>query len=476
MKCKRRLDIARLVGQGLVWGAFVASTLTVIFFTISYLGMNRGLDAASRHVQQAFGSGDLLIDANQALGSTTIGTHQFNDCLIIQMSLDQRHELGWKGAVSPLLTIYDSVPRFDLPQTPPTLVERARIHDPCPVLYRLVNHEVPSDDLTFYHRYLHGHTILARYLLPILRVDQIRLLYSTLLTALVMAGILFCCYKMACDDRSNYFLLWLIIFMTFARWFGLESFAQSLSHAPADAILLCYLIFLCVGSSTGLSPRTIIISAALFGALTMMFEFLTGGIPLGLAALLGGIPLALHSHRKPGASIPLIVAAAAAFCTAAILPLVFKLVLACIVFGPQVLTDFAGQLGTRMAAASAADVPQGGLLTLATKMIGGLSSLSGRMHLMAGLALLSAVVFGGWGVVKVLRLSSIDSTRSLACWLLLSVSPVALWPLLFWQHTIQHAWFMDRILVWPLAVGFVLFTLGLLERSRALSYSRTLAS
>ena len=32
--------------------------------------------------------------------------------------------------------------------------------------------------------------------------------------------------------------------------------------------------------------------------------------------------------------------------------------------------------------------------------------------------------------------------------------------MVFWQHTIQHAWFMNRIFVWTYCSGFALFAFG----------------
>jgi len=37
----------------------------------------------------------------------------------------------------------------------------------------------------------------------------------------------------------------------------------------------------------------------------------------------------------------------------------------------------------------------------------------------------------------------------------------------FWQHTMIHAWFMERTLVWTIATGFALFALACRERDGA---------
>jgi hypothetical protein len=35
---------------------------------------------------------------------------------------------------------------------------------------------------------------------------------------------------------------------------------------------------------------------------------------------------------------------------------------------------------------------------------------------------------------------------------------------MFWQHTMIHAWFMDRVLAWIIGSGLALFGLALIER------------
>jgi len=39
--------------------------------------------------------------------------------------------------------------------------------------------------------------------------------------------------------------------------------------------------------------------------------------------------------------------------------------------------------------------------------------------------------------------------------------------MLLWEHSIIHAWFMDRVLVWTIGSGFALFTLAVIERARS---------
>jgi hypothetical protein len=42
--------------------------------------------------------------------------------------------------------------------------------------------------------------------------------------------------------------------------------------------------------------------------------------------------------------------------------------------------------------------------------------------------------------------------------------PIIGWLLFFQQHTIVHAWFMDRMLVWPIISGCLMFGLVISNR------------
>ena len=48
--------------------------------------------------------------------------------------------------------------------------------------------------------------------------------------------------------------------------------------------------------------------------------------------------------------------------------------------------------------------------------------------------------------------------------LALSVLPIVGWLVAFPNHFLVHAWFMDRILVWPVAAGFSLFLMAITTR------------
>jgi len=429
-------------GLGAIIALPIAALLFALFCLANLHGLGRDLPAAEANVRAAYASG-VLQDVDWLPGNTDIGRHQYNDCLILYMALDQQ------AAAAQLMA------------SPIKPVQRGT-ETMCGALraFAAGDKEAGRTGL-WYHQYIHGHTMLARYLLPLMPVEAIRNLYHSIETLLVLAGIMITTLALAGRRRPTESLFWLILFLAFSRWFGLESYGQSLSHAPSDAIILGYLLFLAMAAARGgLGRWSATISAAVFGSLVAIFEFLTGGIPLGLAIVVGGLPFALRDG-DPRKVLDQIVEAAAAFCTAIIACLALKILLALWVFGIESFRESAAQLGVRMGMGG--DQPDLGPMHMAKSLAKGLNSLAAGMHLMAGAILLIAVVIGAWGARTLLRTQ--DSVlRARALHLLVSNGVIVGMLMLLWQHTIIHAWFMDRIFVWTIGTGFALFALGVTAR------------
>ncbi len=97
-------------------------------------------------------------------------------------------------------------------------------------------------------------------------------------------------------------------------------------------------------------------------------------------------------------------------------------------------------------------------LTVTSQLLLNLSSLAPGMWMIAAGTLCLAVTLGAVGVAR---------HRSPEFLLLLaSVAIIFLWFALFRQHTVLHASFMVRILVWPIAAGFAVVALTALRANR----------
>ncbi len=419
--------------------AAIGAVVYLVFLLLAYASLGADRDAMTAQVRAAYAANDLRPDATNIFGDTDIGVHQFNDCLILYQVIDDRASAG-ERAVTPLSVSFDEV------------------DGPCTQVQALANGAAqPAPH--FYHHYLHAQTTLTRWLLPKFGVRGVRELYRLAIALTLLAGIGLAMVRLASGGDRLRDGIWILIFVTFARFYGFESFGQSLGHAPADLLILGQLLFFSRVSGNGpVAPRTALIASAVFGALTMEFEMLTGGLPLGLALTLGLVPLALARDRDPTGPTIL---AGVGFVVAALACAIGKVVALLIVFGTQPVVDGARQLLFRagMNASSTRD-GTAGAGDFYSHLWAGLQALAPGMHwLVAGL-LLVAVVGGGWGYLT-LRRSCDLVVRARATALAGSNVVLLLWMVIFWQHTTQHAWFMDRMLVWPLASGFALFAIAI---------------
>jgi hypothetical protein len=399
----------------------------------------RNADATAA-VRAAFASGELQDNA-YLMGDTDRGMHQFNDCLILYQAIDQAASTS-ALAVSPLSN-------FD---------------DPCRNLRALAN-GAPQPQAFLYHRYIHGHTIVARYALPHISVSTLRAIYKSGLTLILAIGIGLALIHLAAGrGRRIDHLFWLIVFGTFARWFGLESFGQSLGHGPADLTLLGFLLLLyaarCLG---GLPGRAVAPLAALFGISTILFEFLTGGIPLGWAALIGALPFALAPDTAPVQMARSVLAGFTAYSTTIAAAMAAKLWLVQANFGAAGLHSITDELAVRTGMASGGEQADISLRGFVEAVWRGSGSLAVGMHLLSGLAILAALACGAWGLWRLAHDG--DAAVRIRAWLLAgSNGAILLWIALFSQHFIVHCRFMDRIFAWTLTSGFALFGLALWRR------------
>jgi hypothetical protein len=400
----------------------VAILCSALLFTASFYSLGRGGDG---RVAQAFATG-ALDDRNFHRGDAITGYNQFNDCLIIAMALDQR-------APRHLLTVSPTVPfAYDA--------------DVCRAL-----HLGRRNTEVFYHNYLHGPTVLARYLLPLLPVAQLRELYRLTLTLLIAGAIAVALRRLAspADGRTRESAVLLIVLLTFARGFGLEVFGQSLSHGPSDTIVAGFLAFAATAGPT-LTPPRAVVAAAVFGALTMIFEFMTGGAPVGLAMVIG---LTWFMLRPSDRSLRHVAQAAGSFVLSCATCAAIKVAAVAVVFGPAALADIAHRGAVRVAGSLPAALA--GRWTV--QAIAG--STEALMPGLGSLAALLVILAVGFGARAALQLRTVEAKL-----LLWSNLPIVVWFAVFRQHTIMHAWFMDRMLAWTIASGFALVFLGAASR------------
>ena len=439
---RAKLFIATACGSALT-GAIVFA----LFLVASISALDRDVPLAKAQVAAAFRAGQLVENPYQE-GSTTIGSHQWNDCLITAMAIDQRGDRA-RLALSPIIAGF------------PKLASDA---DPCAILKTMISGSPPDARLYYYDRYVHGATVLLRYLLPHFRIAQIRSLYRAALTGILVSGLALTLIGVARNRRVVEFAVLAVTFLALMRFFGLESFSQSLGHGPADFIAAAYVLAIAVMVCAPVGTISVILAAAVFGSLTIVFELFTGGVPLGLAMVIGLGSLGVRSGNQPR-DFALTACAAGAYCGAAAVTYLFKIAATSYVAGPGVIADIGAQLvhyspgselGPNLPAAAAAIARSIGVL-------------AGGMTLLASTLVLSGVAAGAYGLRWILLHVSNATIRQRAILLAASVVPIPAWFLAFPNQVQMHAWFMDRIIVWAIAAGFSVFLMAIAARFRPVS-------
>lgn len=430
--------------RDLLSAAVSAAIIGLVTFSmivaLAFLSLKSDRDAASREIQTGFETGALFVDADWRFADVRIGAHQTNDCLILLQAIDQRASVA-QLSITPL-----SAPIGTESMCLALSDAAAGSFDP---------------DLRFYHNYVHTQTSVVRLLLPLLGVDGVRALFKLAISVVLIVGFAMAAIGLADRRAPMRNAIWLLVFALFGRWFGFESFGQSLGHGPSDLLILAFLLFLARGSRDApMQERTALIGSALFGALTMGFEMLTGGIPLGLAVTIGCVPVALaHDARIATATLR----CAVAYLTAVVAVAVAKIAAVALVFGTEPVVAAARQFLFRAGVdyAQNPDAPAGAH-EFFTRIWAGFESMAPGMHWLAVGMVSLGLVLGGWGYAQ-LRQMKCPATRFQAAAMAGSALVIPLWMVTFWQHTAQHAWFMDRILIWPMAAGLVLFLMAVMQ-------------
>jgi hypothetical protein len=430
----------------LLGSALIGAACFAIFFAVSYLSIDRDASPSVERVREAFRKGQLVTDPYQE-GSTGIGSHQWNDCLITLMAIDQRGD-RLRLALSPIIA--------GVPNPPPD-------GNPCGVLASLVNGATPDANPYHYDRYVHGAAVLLRYLLPERSISWARGFYRSILTCLLVAGFAACLVGIARGARTALFAVLAVTFLALARFFGLESFSQSLGHGPADALIAAYALALALMLFFPTGPSIAIWSAAIFGALTIVLELFTGGGPLGLAMVIGIGTIAVRRDAQ-ARGLTIAAAASTAFLVAGAATYACKIAAVALLSDFPILADILGEL-TVYSPLADREYTMGDAMAAVARSIG---VLAGGMGLLSAATIAMALAAGVYGAVRLLRRGDADPMVRIRIILLaVSVVPIAAWFLVFPNHAVVHAWMTDRILVWPIAAGFAIFVLSLLDEARA---------
>ena len=401
-----------------------------------------------QRVREAFASGDLIENDWPWLESRH-GFDQYNDCSILQM-ITNRDDNILANAVGPL--IYN---------------KSSGETDKCATLRRIVN-EGPNGAayLVFrYTRYWHGYDPVAAALLLAFDVGNARnVLTITLYGALALLGIA------AGTRHRGLFAVAASIAITGVLFWAVPYFGPCFSHAPGDILVILGLACLLLWRERLSCLATLVPFCAAYGAGVVYLEFLTGQLPTAMGLL---FPMAYLMARarpepddQPAEAWRFAVAALVAFVLGAVLTVAIKQILAVAIVGPEALNSFLEYLQRYVNPSPSASLrhfgetwssPHGSIVWSSLKSIYVVLGEGYVLTYGSGPAavLLYAAGVLAWltaGYLAFRRPTRWASSDLLA--LAAGAGIVVVWTWSFQTHTTLHKFWMVRMLLVPLSMGW----------------------
>jgi hypothetical protein len=469
--------IARSVfaGSAKLHARAIAAALaaTALFFALSY-----AVTVVDRQAVVA-----KLVSANAEgafQGTWAVGTGRRiprfggNDCLML-MALLQDYPSGRVKAISARIPRAESQPpaRAGDPTIPACLQMIAALERPA--------HADP--DAIYYHRYLHGQRIVATLALAIFSPQALGWLTLLLNTVFLLLVLLPAVQRRADGWREKGFAA---IAATLLLFSGLWLFGIYFSFGLSDLVLSVFLFYAYHRDVAHAPEPRFAVAVALFGVATAVFEFLTGGIPFGLALLLGII--ALDGPAERDALLRRALHGALIFALAIVLAFAIKIALVMLLVDPNALADFQSGLSVRVGSSFVASLPpqeiawvsRFGIDVTALERSWALSVLYMLARLgyatfvigygspILGIAIMAtAIFFVAFSLIRRVRNSDDPVARTRLLILFASALVMPVWSVVFLSHTLLHAIWMVRPFGWYVALaGILLFWVTSPERAR----------
>src|SRR5215472_9501747 len=455
--------------RSFITGVTVAILSMTALFAVNFALTQISPEHYRRVVLQALESGTLATVTHLSFApDKDIYPFGGNDCLILGALVVPR-DAPLKASVSPRQPLAgeetDSAPGYPA----------AALCRGLAATMRAIARNPAADEFpppSYYHRYIHGDTTVAALLLGALSFATATTTLLVACYAMIAAIAALALFRLRSDAaerrRAGAFL---IIAATLACFYGLPVFDRSFSFAPTDLVVFVFLLYSFLQPLGAIPLQRFVIAAAVFGSLIAILEFLTGGVPLGLATLvaligLGRTPDWPTLRNRMGIGI-------AAFTAAVIACFGYKLLAVATVFGTNELSVFVEMLGQRMGGSVQINLSESAKAALSAYHIDPQwldANILTRVAF-AGLMLTYSSFFLGWGSHLLGAAIVLVPTPILVAFAWSSyrerrISPVArerlalatagavpiLWYVVFANHTILHSSYMVR----PLALNVAL--------------------
>lgn len=399
-------------------------------------------------IRDAFASGE-LIENDWPWLERRRGFNQYLDCSILQM-ISNRDDNRWANAVAPL--IYNR--------------NRGET-DRCATLQTLVNEGPNTAPYLVYRytRYWHGYNPVSAALLWVLDLGRVRtLLKLTVYSALVLLGLA------AGTRHRGLFAFAAGIAVTGVLFWALPYFGQSLSQAPGDIVVILGIACLLFWRERAARLDTLLPFCAAYGAGVVYLEFLTGQLPTAAGLLLPTAYLIARLRPapddEPARAWRFALAGLLAFGLGVVLTVIIKQALAVAIVGPQALKSFLEYLHRYVNPSPGASLrhfgetwssPDDPLVWSSLKAVSAVLSQGyvltyGSRPGAIGLYAASALAWSAAGYLafrKRVRWAVSDFLAFAA-----GVAVILVWTLSFQTHTTLHKWWMVRMLLVPLSLGW----------------------
>jgi hypothetical protein len=387
--------------------------------------------------RQAFETGALTTDSNNLPRDSERGYHQYNDCFIIQLIVNDTTVLD--DALAPVLMDTDD-----------------SWTSPCKVLRTILFKG--KDDPTlkyrfFYTRYWHGHVPIAASLLSIVDLQSAR----KILKFLVYLSVVLVAFSTAGAPGELRVLGYSITGVAAVFW-ALPYFGQSLGSAAGDAFLMLGVASFLLYRNEILRWEVLIPFCAAYGAAVTYLEFWTGQLPTAAGFLFVMAYFTGATRRAddgwPGCAWRCAIASLLAFTVGASLTVACKQVLALMLTdAPAPLADFTENFILHSSAVSAPNWLWGRVLGLLALLRGGTTLTYGSK---AGAISLGIAILAAWcGALFLTWYRKDNRHRRISDLLALATGAAAApaWAILFPEHIWAHKAFMSRMLIVPIALG-----------------------
>jgi hypothetical protein len=316
-----------------------------------------------------------------------------------------------------------------------------------------------------YDRYVLGMRVAGRILLSAMSVETMRrVLPATAyaLLAIIALAALTLLWRANGDTERTRGAGYLAIAACLALFYCVPYFDATLTFGPMDCVQYLFILISLICPLAEMRPGRLAFYGAGYGSLIAIFEILTGGITLALALL--PLLLALGDRGERANYLARLITLWGCFCVAVVATFAVKKLYAVVLLGDsdnfiaallhRTYGEFEGDASVSYSLAS--------LLTAyyrGSALIGWGSSRFGALLVAASFATIALVWWRARGSLSAhLRWAGA-----------LSLVALAVWVVVFLNHSILHAFFMARFLVIPLIVAAVLAATALMaprERSQ----------